>query len=206
VPKSTLSVWLSRLQLDESVKKQLVEKKKKIIEQTRRRRVRTTLKAIREIDESSARQVGTLGKRDLWLSGILVYWVQRMTARSRKDEKRYVTFSSSDETIIKLFLKWLLVVGGLANDELRFDVYAGRDQREYEAQIKKYWAGVLNVAVDKISRVYWQRGSLKIKRRKTQPRAKMGHVRIMVKDSFLLHRQIRGWSNTIIKQLIGPDF
>ena len=189
VQKSTLSYWFRDIKLSEP---QLARLKKKRIEANQRgskTKNLKTLKVIEEIQKTSAKDIGTISKRELWLMGIVLYWRERLLNKNDSDLKKGIRFSSSDPRLIKFFIRWLEDVGGIKNEEISFDIFIGKDSPILLNETVKYWADITGFSKDNFSRYYILKKS------------KRSLLRIRVKASSMLARQIAGWANGIQKTL-----
>jgi len=181
VPKSTLSYWFRNIKLSEP---QLARLKKKRIESAQRgskTKILKTSKAIEEIQKTSAQDIGKISKRELWLMGVVLYWRERFLNKNDSDLKKGVRFTSSDPHLIKLFLKWLVDVGGIKNEEISFDIFIGKDKQDLLDKAVDYWAGLTGFSKGNFSRYY------------VLKKTKRSLLRIRVKASSMLARQISGW-------------
>ncbi len=177
VPKSTLSYWFRDLKLSEP---QLARLKKKRIEATRRgskTKTLKTFKAIEEIQNRAAKDIGKISKRELWLMGVVLYWRER----NKNDFRKGVYFSSSNPELINFFLKWLKEVGGIRDEEIAFDIFT----RKLKEDPGLYWSEITGFPKKTFSHVYIQK------------RASKGFLRIRVKASSMLARQVSGWAKGI---------
>ena len=189
VPKSTLSYWFRDIKLSEP---QLARLKKKRIEAAQKgskARILKISKAIQDIQKTSAKDIGKISKRELWLMGVVLYWRERLLNKNDSDLKKGVRFTSSDPYLIKLFLKWLVDVGGIKNEEICFDIYIGKDKQDLLNEAVNYWAGITGFSKGNFSRYY------------VLKKSKRSLLRIRVKASSMLARQISGWVIELIKQL-----
>jgi hypothetical protein len=185
VPKSTLSYWFRDIKLSEP---QLARLKKKRIEGAQKgskAKSLKTSKAIEEIQKTSAKDIGKISKRELWLMGVVLYWRERLLNKNDSDLKKGIRFTSSDPYLIKLFLKWLGDVGGIKNEEISFDIYIGKDKQELLSKAINYWADITGFSKANFSRYY------------VLKKSKRTLLRIRVKASSMLARQISGWANGI---------
>ena len=187
VSKSTLSYWFRSIKLSEP---QLARLKKKRVEANQRgakTKSLKTSKAIEEIQKNSIRDVGKISKRELWLMGIVLYWRERLLNKNDSDLKKGVRFTSSDPDIIKLFLKWLEDAGGIKREEISFDIFIGKDKPDLLNEMVNYWADTTGFSKSNFSRYYILK------------RSKRSLLRIRVKSSSMLARQISGWVSGIVK-------
>lgn len=198
VPKSTLSYWFRDLKLSEP---QLLRLKKKRIESAQKgskTKILKTSKAIEEIQKNSAKDIGKISKRELWLMGVVLYWRERLLNKNDSDLKKGVRFTSSDPYLIKLFLRWLVDVGGIKNQEIDFDIFIPEDKEKSLSEFVDYWARVTSFPKSNFTRYYLQKVKAKKPKRVTK---KSGHglLRIRVKASSMLARQISGWVNGVLE-------
>lgn len=202
VSKSTLSYWFRGLKLSEP---QLARLKKKRIEGAQkgsRAKILKTAKAIEEIQKNSATDIGKISKRELWLMGIVLYWRERLLNKNDSDLKKGVRFTSSDPDLIKFFIKWLVDVGGIKNEEINFDIFLPEDKKNLLNSAVNYWAGITGFSKGSFSRYYLQKIKTKKPKRVTKKSAN-GLLRIRVKASSMLARQISGWANGISGNLLN---
>jgi len=200
VPKSTLSYWFRDLKLSEP---QLLRLKKKRIESAQKgskTKILKTAKAIEEIQKSSAKDIGKISKRELWLMGIVLYWRERLLNKNDSDLKKGVRFTSSDPYLIKLFIRWLVDVGGIKNEEISFDIFMPDDKRKSLNDFVDYWSEVTGFSKSNFSRYYLQKVKARKPRRITK-KSSCGLLRIRVKASSMLARQISGWVKGVIDHL-----
>ena len=195
VPKSTLSYWFRNIKLSEP---QLARLEKKRIEAAQRGSKSKTLKtskAIEEIQKKSAKDIGKISKKELWLMGTVLYWRERLLNKNDSDLKKGVRFTSSDPHLIKLFLKWLVDIGGIKDEEISFDIFigkvrnTGKNKQNLLNEAVDYWADITGFSKANFSRYYILK------------KTKHSLLRVRVKASSMLARQISGWVTEIIKQL-----
>jgi hypothetical protein len=209
VSKSTLSYWFRDIKLSEP---QLARLKKKRIEAAQkgsRVKVLKTAKAIEEIQKNSAKDIGKISKRELWLMGLALYWRERLLNKNDGDLKKGIRFTSSDPHLIKLFLKWLVDVGGIKSEEINFDIFIPEDKKSLLNEFVDFWAETTGFSKSNFSRYYLQKiriTSRKIKSsqiKRNTKKATHGLLRVRVKASSMLARQISGWIRGINKILLG---
>ena len=187
VSKSTLSYWFRNIKLSEP---QLLRLKKRRIEGAQkgsRAKILKTSKAIQEIQKTSVKDIGKISKRELWLMGVVLYWRERLLNKNDSDLKKGVRFTSSDPYLIKLFLKWLVDVGGIKNEEISFDIFIEKDNKNLLEETVNYWADITGFSKANFSRYYILK------------KTKRSLLRIRVKASSMLARQISGWVSGLQK-------
>src|SRR3990167_5505016 len=150
VPKSTLSYWFRDIKLSEP---QLTRLKKKRIEAAQKgskARILKTSKAIEEIQKTSAKDVGKISKRELWLMGVILYWRERLLNKNDSDLKKGIRFTSSDPYLVNFFLKWLADIGRIKNEEISFDIFIGKDKPDLLNESVNYWAEITGFSNENI--------------------------------------------------------
>jgi len=118
--------------------------------------------------------------------GVMLYW----TAKQKHDQKHGVHFMSSDPELIKLFLLWLKDIGGIKYDEIAFDIFLKSDTLKERESAIAYWKKIIGTD---LFNLYIQKARRRRGLRNTVKRAESSILRIRVRKSSLLARQITGW-------------
>lgn len=200
VPKSTLSHWLKNLNLTKAQIKRLKKKRLSGARAGSAKKSLHTLQAIEEIKVSSSKDIKKISNRELWLMGVMLYWRERFLRENESDLRKGVRFTSSDPYVIKFFLKWLRDIGRIKDNEIGFDIFAGEDKRDKVKDLIDYWSEITDFPKEDFSRIYYQTVK-KRRRKKVVRKAHFGLLRVRVKASSMLARQIAGWIKGIIKLL-----
>ena len=198
--KSTLSLWLKHVKIPETQRREL-----------RRRSMRGLLKGAEEkkarriaetsvIHSSAMQDIKTISKKELWLMGIVIYWACGLQEKENRASLG-ARFSNSDPFIIKFFLEWLIRIGNIKKREVAFDLYLHESRKGMRDEVISYWAEITGFPRTYFSHVYFQKN--KIKRKQTLRKSNYGLMRIRVKASSLLVRQIAGWIKGV-KNIILP--
>lgn len=193
IPKSTLSRWFKKIKLTETQLQKLNDRRLKTAKANFQKRTSKILKKIEEIKTLSANDIKKISKRELWLMGIALYWRERFLFGDGSDLRKGVRFTSSDPFLIRLFLMWLKEVGKLENKEIDFDIFVAEDKRGLTASIIKYWSRITGRVENNFTRIYFQKKRQKRSKRKITKKSEFGFLRIRVKASSMLARQIAGW-------------
>lgn len=194
VPKSTLSLWLKKVKLESEQLERLQKKRSDIARKNSADRVQRTRDMLEEIAVRSARDIKDISKRELWLMGLMLYWRERAVSENESDMKKGVHLASSDPWTIKLFLQWLSDVGGIERDDIVFDIFIPKSRSAYINSVMDYWAEVTGFSRKHITHVYLQKKKEpKKQKRVTQRHGRFGLLRVRVKASSMLARQITGW-------------
>jgi len=106
VSKSTLSYWLCDYPLSPERIKQLRDWNPRRIENFRNTMRLKKEKRLEEIYKKVAKDIRTLTKRELFITGFFLYW-----AEGTKNTGSELSFANTDPTMIKFFIKWLNLMG-----------------------------------------------------------------------------------------------
>ncbi len=181
IPKSTIAYWLKDVQLSELQTEKLKTRRSEVAKLNSEKRISKILKIIEDVKKSSVKDIKKISKRELWLMGIVLYWREK----NKNDFRKGVYFSSSNPALIKFFLKWLREIGKIKNEEITFDIFTGKNKKD----ISTYWSEVTGFPEKCFSRVYVQKNGSR------------GFLRIRVRASSMLARQITGWIERIYECL-----
>lgn len=212
LPRSTIAYWLKDIELSDEQAEKLKAKRSAVAKSNSQKRVARILRETEDIKTSSAKEIGGITKRELWLMGVMLYWRERFVLGNDNDMRKGVRFTSSDPDLIRLFLKWLLEVGKIEDEELAFDIFVGKDKKNSIDRIRNHWSTVTGYSRGHFSRVYLYKAGRSGKpnnpdkssksglkktqsrrRAKTSKRSEFGLLRVRVKASSMLARQMAGW-------------
>jgi len=197
VPKSTLSFWLKKIKLSKQQSQRLRQKRSEAARKGSQKKTLLTFKKIQEIKIASAKDIKKISKRELWLMGITLYWKNI----SEDDLKKGVHYNSSDPELIKLFLKWLHDIGGLEKEEIAFDIFARKHRHNTKERLTSYWSKITKFSKKSFTNIYFQKTKLRKHQRQTERKARYGFLRVRVRASSMLARQISGWLASIKDEL-----
>ncbi len=178
VPKATLSYWFQDMKLTQPQLERLNKKRTEAIKRGSKERLTRVAREIEEIQMTSANDIGKISKRELWLMGVMLYWRNHNQADVRKG----VQYSSTDPYLIRLFLKWLKEIGQLGRDEITFDIFVRGKKEDAIA----YWSVETGFSKEVFGHVYKYKKGASLK-------ADYGLLRVRVKSSSMLARQLSGW-------------
>lgn len=277
VPLSTLSRWLENVQLVGRHARRLRVRRSTIARENSKRRSLQISLTSQQLELDSSKNIKKISNRELWLLGIMLYWRESMRNSDLHKIRKGIEFTSSDPTLIKLFLRWLQQIGKLKKSEMLFDIIltvqskktdgdinqpaqtnseilsknnstmkntvdenkegrsasansygsnavggniakgstAGsnaatdeRDAMQIRLRAISYWSRVTHCHKKEFSRIYIIKkrdrsinriGNATIKKRVRTSHAQFGILRIRVKSSSSLARQLKGWISGIRK-------
>lgn len=191
VAKSTLSIWLKDVGLAKSQKQRITKARLEAGIRGGLAKKNSRIALVKAIQEESAREIGVLTKRELWLIGIALYWAEG------SKEKEYrpgsgVEFTNSDPEMINIFLLWLLKCCSVANDKIHFQLYLHETKKNDVLKIRKFWSITTGLSLEQFKSVYWKKDKIKTKRRNVGD-LYYGNLRVKVRTSSSLNRKISGW-------------
>ncbi|MCF6522227.1 hypothetical protein HOY81_03830 [Streptomyces sp. JJ36] len=142
----------------------------------------------RATKEAAAAEIGPLSDRELFLVGVGLYW-----AEGAKDKpyarRESVKFVNSDPDVIRLFLRWLAVLG-VDQERLRFHVSI--HETADVATAEAFWAEVASVPRSRLNKTVRKRHKPKTSRKNTGD-AYHGCLVVYVTRAADLYRRIEGW-------------
>ena len=191
VAKSTLSLWLRAVGLSTAQEQTLTTKKRKAGLRGSLARKNHRLAQITEFDAQGISDVGKITDRELWLLGVALYWAEGSKQRTETSVSSAVMFANSDVRMLKLFLRWLYAVK-ISEADILFELYVHSNRRAEVDSFKRWWAQHLGVPVARFDRVYFKTAK-PLTNRKNIKDLYHGLIRIKVRTSTTLNRQINGW-------------
>ena len=203
VPKSTLSFWLRDVKMRPLMRKRLDEHRMNLIRSWAEKRKTERRKRIQDTKMAAMRDIKEISKKELWLMGLVLYWAAGNHERIDRSSLG-VRFSNSDPHLIKLFLHWLMTVGGITRKEISFDIFIHADKKRPIRDVINHWSKVTDFPSNYFSHIYFLRQRKK-KVIEADKKKNLGLIRIRVKASTPLLRQINGWIHGIRKHLWGAD-
>lgn len=186
VPKATLSYWFRDIKLSGPQLERLREKRSEASKRGTEERSKRVARQIEEIETKSANDIGKVTKRELWLMGVVLYWRNH----NKSDVRKGVQFTSSDPHLIKLFLKWLKEIGQLEDSEIAFDIFM---RGKNAAPVADYWSKYTGFPKEGFHVYKYKKGA--------SLRSDNGLLRIRVRASSMLARQMAGWAKGLKEAL-----
>ncbi|MFB7647005.1 hypothetical protein ACFC0S_29525 [Streptomyces sp. NPDC056084] len=138
------------------------------------------------LTEGAKHQIGNLSDRELLLVGAALYWAEG-TKDKAYARRECVTFINSDPLMIRLYLRWLGLLGVEAH-RLRctLHVHASADLEE----LTRFWSEITGVPEDAFLKPSIKRNT---STRLNRGQAYRGCLRVSVTGSARLYRQVEGW-------------
>ncbi|GGV81628.1 hypothetical protein GCM10010499_46230 [Streptomyces thermoviolaceus subsp. apingens] len=143
--------------------------------------------AVQDVPDVACTGIGTLSPRELFLVGVGLYWSEG--AKAKPGSHRRVIFVNSDPDMIRLFLRWLDLLG-VEPHRRRFSVniHESADVPAAEA----FWAAQVGIGVGDLLKTSLKRHNPRTRRTNTGA-GYHGCLRVAVLRSAELHRRIECW-------------
>ena len=139
--------------------------------------------------------VARVSRRELWLIGVALYWAEG-SKQNGTSVSAGIKFGNSDVRMIKIFLKWLRVLK-VPERDIGYELYVHDNRRKDVQEFRSWWAREIGVHRGAIDRVYFKRDKPKTNRTNVGD-LYHGLLRIKVRSSTVLNRQIGGWVEGIV--------
>lgn len=197
VAKSTLSVWFRGVQLSTPQKQIISTKKRAAADRGALAQKNKRLKQIQILLTQGVKDVGKLSDRELWLIGVALYWAEGSKQRV-SSVSTGLLFSNSDPAMLRVFLSWLRLLKVPDSDRV-FELYVHTSRKDDVQKFQRWWERALDLPKGSFSRVYYKKGSI-VTNRQNVADLYHGLIRIRVRASTSLNRQVQGWVVGIASQ------
>jgi transcriptional regulator with XRE-family HTH domain len=142
------------------------------------------------VSQAAAQQIGPLSDREILIAGAVAYWCEGAKNKPYRRTDR-IDFINSDPQLVTLFLRFL-ETAGVSRDRLIFRVSIHETADPVAAQ--QFWSKVIGFEdADFRSPVIKHHKPLTV--RKNTGEGYHGCLRIQVRRSVRLYRQIEGWAS-----------
>lgn len=197
VSKSTLSLWLRKVQLSEK-QIELIQRRRKLklttswgsssLGEWNRHKRQCEITKIRVKAKKEFRQ---MTKKEFLIAGIMLYW-----AEGRKGGKHFY-ISNSDPLFVEFIMKWLRECLNISED--RFVVSIHYHQGQDEMAIRKFWSLLTGIPLNQFRKSFCKPPGTGHRKHYLQ----WGTVRISVRRGANLFHQICGWRDGLIEKTIS---
>ena len=196
VSKGSLSLWLQDVPLTDEHRAALAEKSR--LAYQRRADTMHALSRARHqrlIDEATT-QIGPLSERELFVAGVVAYWAEGAKTKPWGN-RRGVDFTNSDPRMVRLFLRWLDLLGIPRRDRVfRIAIHESGD---VEAALR-FWSTLVESRYQDFKRTTLKRHNPATTRKNTGPQYH-GCLIVRVRRSLDLNARIEGWFKGIVANL-----
>ncbi len=193
VSQSSLTLWLKGIELTSSQKKRLSDKK--ITDSLKGATMRKQDRIAREtkIIRKSSQEIKKLTAREKLLIGAALYWAEGAKQKPYNVAVR-VSFANSDPMMIQIFIAWLAIICNVKSRDLVYELYI-HDSANVDLAVN-YWNKLLKLKSGNL-KVRFKQHKLK-SLRKNSGGNYFGLIKVNVRRSTDLNRQIKGWTQGII--------
>ncbi|HVM73892.1 MAG TPA: hypothetical protein VMU13_03400 [Candidatus Paceibacterota bacterium] len=187
--KSTVSYWCRDIELTDVQVRSLIKKQRKAgrvgaLRAAQRKHARR-LMITEEQRSQGRRDVGKLTERDIFISGLSLYW-----GEGYKRGNEECGFTNTDPRIIMAFIRWMKDVYGINKRDLILRVSINETQKGRAGAIEQYWSRVTTVPASQFTRTSF----IKTPHKKSHANVKtyFGTLRVKVRRATNLRRRIMG--------------
>ena len=198
VAKSTLSSWLHSVELSKKQSQRLSKKKLQSMLRGSLARRNQRLVLTKEIMAVAHNEVEQITERELWLMGVMLYWAEGSKSKEYRPSER-VTFSNSDPSMIKLYLKWLINSLKVDPSDIKTEIYIHETRVGTFDVVRSHWSKITGFPLAKFGRIYLKKNKISTRRRNRGINY-YGLLRIRVARSTNLNRKISGWIEGVCMQ------
>jgi hypothetical protein len=189
VSSSTVSLWCRDIKLTQ---KQIEELERRYHDPHYGRRLGYSLmqqeqriQKTQQLFTKGIKDVGSLTKRELFISGISLYWAEGF----KKDN--LVGFSNSDPKMIKHFIKWLNLCCDISIDRIKLRLGLNQQYLDRTREIEEFWSKELTIPLKQFQKPFYQK--VVWQKKYDHPENYHGVLRVRVTKSTDLLRIIHGW-------------
>ncbi len=194
VSKSTLSGWLQDHPLSPERLKELRTNDERRIERTRQTKAKKRQDRHDEVLRRIRERIGTLTDRELFLSGLFLYW-----AEGAKAARNSLYLTNTDPAMVRCFIEWL-EKQGVHRSRLRCYLHLYADMDITKAT--NFWADSLELPVSAFRKPY-VKDSFVDKRRNYKGRFGYGTCNLILHDRDMYELMMMGMH--CIREIYGGD-
>ncbi|MGX1914456.1 hypothetical protein ACWIID_37395 [Streptomyces phaeochromogenes] len=192
--KSSISLWVRDLPKPE--RKRTPEEASAIAKRGWKATLRRREEERQQTKSASAQEIGTLTDRELFLTGVALYWAEGAKDKAYSSQRRErLEFINSDPNVISLYLRRLESLG-VERERMRFrvSIHESTDTANAEA----FWAEPVGVEVSTFQRTTIKKHNPRTNRKNTAE-AYRGCLVVYVTRSAELYRRMEGaWYGIVL--------
>lgn len=188
VSKSIVRIWCKNVYLT-SLQKELLNKRRialsnKTLAKINLKKKRSSILESKIIERIGVNDVGkTLSKRDLFLSGLSLYW-----GEGYKKGNNELGFTNSDPAIIKFIIKWLKEIYNIQNSDFILRVSLNETHRDRINTVEKFWSELTSIPHHQFTKISIIQTSAKKEYKNRE--SHYGTLRIKVRKGSKLRKRI----------------
>jgi len=201
ISKSTLSYWLSHLEISETAKKRL---SKKVFEGSIRslieRNKNQTVLARKRAEEIRARAINEAKKlidNRLFLVGTSLYWAEGYKKGAYGSKWKAVDFANSDPELVRIMMKFFKIICGVSAYKIKAQLIAHKNMDINKAV--HFWSSLTKIPKEQFIKTY-SKLSISSKNKRNKHSLTYGTIHIRINDVKLFFRII-GWIEGLNKNI-----
>ncbi|MEU9039118.1 hypothetical protein AB0D45_30025 [Streptomyces sp. NPDC048352] len=184
--KSSISLWVRDLPKPD--RRRTREEASAIARRGWERTLLTRDTERRRVKQQAAAEIGQMSDRELFLTGVGLYWAEGSKDKPY-DRRERVIFVNSDPGMISVYLAWLRLVG-VNPEHLRYCVTIHETANAADAV--RFWANLVGVDADRFLKTALKRHNPKTIRKNTGENY-YGCLTVRVLQGADPYRRIEGW-------------
>lgn len=154
VSKSTLSLWLKNYPLSEQKIRDLRDWNEQRIEKCRETKRKKKEKRLKDFYLQQKKLISPINKRELYLSGLFLYW-----GEGKKSDSTKLSVSNTDPSVIKFFIAWLTKSLKVPKEKLKIHLHLYKDM-DIKKEVR-FWAKILDISNKQFNKPYIKKSSRK---------------------------------------------
>lgn len=188
IPKSTLSLWLKDIPLDQSARDRLYTKKIEILTRgpnsQRERRKREIQSIVQQAEREIAKPISIESFR---LFGAALYWAEG-------DKTQKFGFTNSDPHFILFMTKWLEKIFEIRPTRLKATLNMYPQQNEVD--LKKFWSQLTGIPVENFYKSFIKPPNKAYKKNNLY----YGTIKIYIPKGIDLRYKVYGWIKSVMNE------
>ncbi|GAB2873359.1 hypothetical protein GCM10027074_46380 [Streptomyces deserti] len=196
--KSSISLWVRDLPKPE--RRDPVEQAKLAARKRWEHELAVRDEQRRQTKAAATQEIGELSDRDLFLTGVALYWAEGTKDKPHARRER-ITFVNSDPGVIRVFLAWLALLR-VEPERITYRVMI-HESADTEAA-ERYWADVVQADRSAFGKTTLKRHNPKTVRKNVGDDYH-GCLVLTVRQSADLYRRVEGWWCGIVGAATASD-
>jgi hypothetical protein len=148
----------------------------------------------------SRSEIESISDHELFLVGVVLYWAEGAKEKDSRPGSG-LDFINMDPRIIKVFIIWLQRVCKVHKNMIIFVISIHQTHKHRIEEVCRYWSHVTGFPISSFSKVQWKKSTVKTNR-KNVDKEYYGALKIRVRRSSSLVREISGWSEGIFEKVV----
>ena len=191
--KSSISLWVRDVELNESQKKELSKKgyTNKLIEKRRTTRLINEDNRRQVIIDGAAKEIDNISEKELWLIGVSLYW-----GEGAKTLRSGLHFSNSNPDMIRVIMEFFRRICLVPENKFRGNIHIHQHLDCKKAE--KYWSSISGIPLNQFYKAYRKPSKSSQSKKDNLP---FGTFDIYVCNTKLFLK-IKGWIEGVHKSII----